>query len=82
MSEVKEKPKATVGRIVHFVPVADSPESANYAKVVPAIVVAAWGGPDDLANLKVFTDSAVNTWAPSVKYNEEKAPGTWHWPLY
>ena len=75
--------KATVGRIVRYVPEAGSFEANNHVKDVPAIVVNDFGGStDNLINLKVFTDGPVDTWVPSVHYSETKEPRTWHWPTF
>ena len=71
--------KPTIGRIVHYVPEENSPEASNYAKEVPAIVVAVWGE-GALVNLKVFTDGPTDTWVPSAHYSESKESRTWHWP--
>lgn len=75
----------TEGRIVHYV-IADGEHR-------PAIVVKNWGetySDPGTVNLTVFTDWSNDRrfneqyasglyWATSVKYSENKEPGSWHW---
>lgn len=72
--------KLTVGRIVHFVPQANSIEAHNYVKEVPAIITNVFGN-GALVNLKVFTDGIYDTWKTSVKYSETNEENSWHWPV-
>lgn len=76
----------TVGRIVHYV--LERPEPRPPI-VRPAIIVHVWPGTttqDGLVQLQVFTDCSNDgfatgtAWKTSVLYDEEKKPGTWHWP--
>lgn len=46
--------------------------------ICPAMVVAAGGG-EPPVNLKVVLDGSDTYWATSVGYDENKAPGTFHW---
>ena len=78
MLEPKVKP--TIGRIVHFVPQANSIESSNYVKEVPAIITNVFGN-GALVNLKVFTDGIYDTWKTSVKYSETEEENSWLWPI-
>lgn len=74
----------TVGRIVNYV----LPSGPYRGEVRPCMVVRVWSG--NLFNGQVFTDSPEAQdsndclppvmWATSVVYNEDKHPGTWHWP--
>lgn len=83
MSTTSPKP-VTKGRTVMYVVPAITPdqpkplEAQNGAEILPAIVVATWS--ENVANLRVFCDGFETTWRTSVKYDENKAPGTWHWP--
>ncbi len=74
----------TVGRIVMYAAEAGTPEANNHSSspaIVPAIVVRTWGEDYGSAiNLKIFTDGPTDTWRTSVRYDENKAPNTWHWP--
>jgi hypothetical protein len=72
-----DPPRATVGRIVHFV----MPDGRHR----PAIVVEEFGG--GTVNLQVFTDGANDghgegmLWKTSVGQDDETTrPGSWHWP--
>jgi hypothetical protein len=78
---MNQPPKASIGRIVHFV----IPDGQHR----PAIVVRVW--PDEYGpglpgyNLQVFTDDrndglAPVLWRTSVKLVEGSQPGTCHWP--
>jgi hypothetical protein len=75
----------SAGRIVMYVPT-DKDASViigNITKILPAIIVRTWeetSYENDEINLKVFTDGQNNLWRTSVPYDENKAPGTWHWP--
>jgi hypothetical protein len=49
---------------------------------VPMIIVATWPGefPDGSGiNGQAFLDGNDSLWVASVRYSEEKEPGTWHW---
>lgn len=72
------------GRIIHYV----LPDGRNEGAHRPAIIVMVWDKEDGLVNLQVFTDGTNDypahlsqgvMWATSVRYDENKAPGTWHW---
>lgn len=76
----KSEINPTAGRIVLYVPEPESVEASNYAKEVPAMVVQAFGGTDDLCNLRVFPDADEVTLKRSVKYDPEGSPRSWHWP--
>src|SRR4051812_37918792 len=78
----------TEGRMVHYV-LPDGPSAGQHR---PAVVVHVWRDiPDYVADgrvqLQVFTDGTNDggdyagglVWRTSVKYSEEKEPGTWHW---
>lgn len=79
--------QAKVGDIVSYV----LSEGNSYGQVRPGIVVRNWheGGVDPgLLQLQVFTDDIDGRWndglpqvmwATSIPFNENKAPGTWHW---
>ncbi len=55
-------------------------------EVRPAVVVRVWPQSDGLVNLNVFVDflndkcETSPIWKTSVRYDENKEPGTWHWP--
>lgn len=83
-------PGLTEGRIVHYV----LPHGRGAGQHRPAIVVKDWksheyAGAPGSVNLHVFTDhtndfqvgegSDGHLWATSIRYSEEKEPGTWHW---
>lgn len=87
--------KAAIGRIIHYVLGAGDVSqiesrraaSGSYVgniprpgQVVPAIVVAAWGGDDDLINGQAWLDGIDSLWLTSREYDADKSPGTWHWP--
>lgn len=49
----------------------------------PATIVQTWentGYQNDEVNLKVLTDAPTDLWRTSIPYDENKVPGTWHWP--
>lgn len=73
--------KPTIGRIVHYV--------YGEAEHRPAIIVHVWS--PETVQLQVFNDTDPQgrandarpqvDWQTSVPQDEdEKAPGTWHWP--
>jgi hypothetical protein len=79
----------TEGLIVHYV----MDRGHNIGVHRPAIVVRDWKQQNGLVQLQVFTDglndgfvdhngAPINViWCTSVAHDEqEKAPGTWHWP--
>ncbi len=86
--ELREGPKAPIGRLVHFV----QPNGAE----LPAMVVNDWPDIPNILNLLVFCDGpnggAFNfrlsadgnhdlvKWVGSVPYSVAKEPYTWHWP--
>ena len=78
----------SIGRTVLYVPASEEtprslPETYNYAKVCPAIIVATWehtGYRNDEVNLKVICDGPGDAWRTSVPYSADMEPGTWHWP--
>ena len=88
-------PKASVGRIVHYVLPMGSP---NCGEDRPAIIAQVWNDAG-MSNLSVFKGQSFDfTFAPggpsvspiadsgpvvllgSVSVSAEKLPGTWHWP--
>jgi hypothetical protein len=80
---MKSPKPVSIGRIVIYVPAAGESESHNGAQKVPAVVVRTWeetSYEDDEINLKVLCDGPHDTWRTSVPYNEDKLPGSWHWP--
>lgn len=72
--------KPSIGRIVHFATLADSPSGEHYAAVITHV----WN--DTIVNLFVFpkgksTDSLDSGVKTSVTYNEQVTESyTWHWP--
>jgi hypothetical protein len=78
------KPYST-GRTVLYVPTKDDFQAAggNGTSPWPATIVQTWentGYQDDEVNLKVLTDAPNDLWRTSVQFDENKTPGTWHWP--
>ncbi len=78
-----------VGDIVNYV----LPTGRNKGEIRPAIIVRKWGtSPESAVQLQVFTDGTNDyhepnqhgsngiMWATSVRHNENKEEGTWHWP--
>ena len=68
-----------IGRVVHYV-------KAN-GEHCAAIVTAVWDKDDGIVNLLVLNDMRDLNEEPifvvtSVKPDEEKTPGTWHWSEY
>ncbi len=64
--------------MVRYVPRPGTFEAANFAPVIPAVVVQVWGD-GSLANLKGFTDGPDNIWLPSAKYDSTgQEPGSFH----
>lgn len=87
--------KASIGRIILYVlgegdvSQIESRRAASGAyvgnipragQVVPAIVVAAWGGEDDKINGQAVLDGLDSHWITLRAYDAAKTPGTWHWP--
>lgn len=77
----------TVGRIVHYVMSSEHPRASG--EIRPAVIVRRWSDdPEGAVQLQVFTDGGNDgnecasgvVWKTSVRHDEGKAPGTWHWP--
>lgn len=76
------------GRIVQYVPTeTDKLSFFDNAQTspLPAMIVNAWEEnpiyqEEGKVNLKVFPDGKGDLWRTSIPYDENKAPGTWHWP--
>jgi hypothetical protein len=86
---IMKSPKPySVGRVVVYVPFATDYNEANGnigSSGLPAIIVNSWNDltfyhDNSQVNLKVFTDGPVDLWRCSVPYDENKTPGSWHWP--
>lgn len=73
--ETATAPTPTVGRIVHYRPIADEFKN-NEADLAPAIVVRVWG--PDTVNLRIFTDGGEVIWKTSVVQGD--GAGQWSWP--
>lgn len=84
-----KSPKSySIGRTVIYVPKNEDvprslPETYNGATECAAVIVATWehtGYQNSEVNLKVICDGPGEAWRTSVPYDENGAPGTWHWP--
>ncbi len=72
-----------IGSIVHYV----LPDGKSAGQVRPAVVVRIWDDTKTIgtSQLQVFTDDQNDglppvMWATSILYDENGAPGTWHFP--
>ena len=75
--------KPSIGRIVHYVLSAADTERMQ-TKSRPGIVVCLGTEPGTV-NMQVFTNGGHDDlpplyWKRDVPHDEEKKPGTWHWP--
>lgn len=75
--------RPSVGRTVHYVSMG-SPIGPNGEQVYPsvcraAIITEVPPGGDFFVSLFVFKPTGSHTVGAS-PHNEDKAPGTWHWP--
>jgi hypothetical protein len=80
------KPYST-GRIVMYIPFATDTVAiaGNQTQPLPAVIVRDWAElpyyqEHSQVNLKVFGDGPNDLWRTSVPYDENKTPGSWHWP--
>ncbi len=85
-AEIIQMPKPSLGRIVHFV----LAEGERRGEHRAAIITSVWSL--SAINLQVFRDQADDTPGYAsveamptlrcllVRHDENKAPGTWHWP--
>lgn len=76
----------SAGRVVQYVPFTSDVFEGNNTSPLPAIIVNAWENnsvyqEDNRVNVQVFVDGPEGShWRTSIPYDENKAPGTWHWP--
>lgn len=81
---MKSQKTVSVGRVVLFVPKRGDIEFSDAnSMVIPAIVTKVWSEltyKESEVNLRIFPDNPHTTWRTFVPYDENKTPGTWHWP--
>ncbi len=78
----------TLGRIVIYVPGKDdAAEIESDTEALPAVIVKVFGDKDagrsvehGEVNLKVLNNGHHDLWRTNVFFNDEKDPGSWHWP--
>ncbi len=74
----------SIGRIVHYVLAKVDCEKME-GKSRPGIIVSVGDERDEPVNLQVFTNGGHDDlppvhWKRDVSHNEDRKPGTWHWP--